>query len=430
MIPDEVHQVDHVGMPERRSSSTAFDALVGTGATGLALVVGLVTFKIFAQSLGPREYGIIGVTFGVTGLAGAISAVPVYLTTVTLGQASRTQSGSVRTIGTLVIAGATVFATILAAISIDSSKFPFVVTIIVSEVIVGGLVSCELGFVNSLVGYRQVAQLRLAQVAVRCIVLVVLIVIDRVSLGSYALMQTTANVGLLAVVVLYRRHKRLPTIRHARPQRAHAATAARFAAGLGVLSVQNDYDKAVLSQFGFATELGVYTAAYRIVNIFGVPIEQLIGASYSRQVALAGSDLQQLHRFTNRVMLGGLAYTGAVLGGFALLGHWLLKPLGDQYAGTYLMVVALLGVLALRCIGGVICDMLNASGFQPLVLKSMAVSGVLTVASYYITIPMWGWKGAVFGTFLGEFVTATLVYTASRRRLKSISDTDRAVAHG
>jgi O-antigen/teichoic acid export membrane protein len=405
----------------KKMSGTAADAFVGTAASGVGLLVSLVSFGLFARGLGPVDYGRIGAAYGLVGLAASLSSLPIYQTAIAAGARLVAEARSLRSIGSASIAIATLASVALARLSLSAQSFVFTAVIIGVEVIVTGLSTIELGLINSTCGYRPVAIIRVVHALARGGLLVGVALIGSISLLSFALLQASSSAVLLVISVVYRRHRHLPTIRHGAVQRKQIGVVGRFAAALGVLSVQNDYDKVALAQFSFDRDLGIYTAAYRVVAIFGVPVEQLIAASFAKQVHLAEIDPDHLVRFSKRSLTIALTYSACVLGGFLVFGHLILRPLGSQYSATFGMILALTGVVAIRATGGIVSDMLIALGQQAKVLKAITISGVITVATYYATIPFFGWKGAVAGTYVGETVTAVLVAIAARHAIRSIA---------
>ncbi len=91
--------------------------------------------------------------------------------------------------------------------------------------------------------------------------------------------------------------------------------------------------------------------------------------------------------------------------------------MGDEYADSTFVALALVPALALRGFHFALGDMLTAVGRVRTRLACQIVSVVIPVTAYLVLIPLYGMAGAVVATALGEVVTLAVMYRMVRRTI-------------
>jgi O-antigen/teichoic acid export membrane protein len=190
---------------------------------------------------------------------------------------------------------------------------------------------------------------------------------------------------------------------------------ARSASLFGLLALQNDYDKAVLVQYGFLSDLGYYAAAYRLVGFIEMPQGQLIAAAYRPVLQLARDKPQDLPREVYRLVRVLIAY-GILAVVAVVAGYPFAAPLLGEYGPVLRpLLMALVPVIVLRGIGAACSNALIGLGRINLSFWATALAAPTSIALYYALIPAYSWGGAVAGTLGGELVAAAFMVFSLRR---------------
>lgn len=167
-------------------------------------------------------------------------------------------------------------------------------------------------------------------------------------------------------------------------------------------SVYNDVDKVVLSHYGMNAANGIYSMAYRVVNIGSMPAYSLVGAAMPRfyQAGVGGpaAVLPIARTLLKRTALLGLA---------AAVALYLFAPLLPTLAGrSYAEAVSALRWLCLiplfRCFNLSAGDALSGAGDQKyrLLCQSIAAAGNLGLNLYLI--PRYSWHGAAWASLITD----------------------------
>jgi O-antigen/teichoic acid export membrane protein len=171
-----------------------------------------------------------------------------------------------------------------------------------------------------------------------------------------------------------------------------------FAISGSTTAVYNDIDKVVLSHYGMNQANGIYSMAYRAINIGTMPVMSVVGAAFPRffregvkGIAAVTPMAKQLLR---RTLLIGAAVTVAL---------FVLAPLIPHLVGrSYLESVTALRWLCLipvlRCFHLSAGDAIAGAGHQKfrLASQSIAAGGNLLLNLYLI--PRYSWHGAAWAS--------------------------------
>lgn len=186
-----------------------------------------------------------------------------------------------------------------------------------------------------------------------------------------------------------------------------------FSVGMASRTAYGDVDKLLLARLDTAAAAGLYTAAYRVVNLALVPIQAIVFAANTRLFRTAGYD--GAWRLARRG-IGPLAAYGAAAGG-AL---WLAAPLlpvvlGPSYedAGAALRWLAPLPLI--HACHYLVGDALMGAGAQA--ARSALQLGVaaVNVALNLWLIPAASWRGAAAATLLSEALLGVALVLLLRR---------------
>jgi O-antigen/teichoic acid export membrane protein len=171
-----------------------------------------------------------------------------------------------------------------------------------------------------------------------------------------------------------------------------------FAISGSTTAVYNDIDKVVLSHFGMDRANGLYSMAYRVVNIGAMPIQSIVGAALPRffregvkGIAATVPMARQLLKRT------------AGLGLLVSLGMFLCAPIiphlvGNAYAESVSALRWLCLIPFFRCFHLSAGDAIAGAGHQKfrLVSQSIAATGNLLLNLYLV--PRYSWHGAAWAS--------------------------------
>lgn len=195
-----------------------------------------------------------------------------------------------------------------------------------------------------------------------------------------------------------------------------------FSVNITAAVAQNDFDKVLLVRAGLTDQAGLYTVAYRLVNIAMAPVNAVLIGVYVRLFELgAEGGIVATSRFARRLLLPLMGY--AVVAGLLLAVTSPLVPvmLGPEYDGTVPLLIALAPLVLLKVLQNVPSEALTGAGHQPARTVCAGLSASLNAGLCVLLIPRFGVQGALVATYVAESVGAVLIFYAVRRaRQKSL----------
>ncbi|SBT52719.1 Membrane protein involved in the export of O-antigen and teichoic acid [Micromonospora auratinigra] len=233
---------------------------------------------------------------------------------------------------------------------------------------------------------------------------------------SYAV--STALVCLALTVLVLRRLGWSP------PQlaryRQEWRTGLLFSVGMASTTVYNDVDKAMLGRFATLEATGIYSAAYRVVDMSYAPVRSLLGAA-SPAMWRAGADgsvtaVAAVARA--RLLRPAAAY--CLLGTVGMFGAADLVPalLGDSFTESVPALRALSFLLIVKGCHYVIGDTLTCAGAQGARTVVQVAVAVLNVGLCLLLIPTHGWQGAVLVSLVCDGLLAVGLGAILAHRLR------------
>jgi len=195
-----------------------------------------------------------------------------------------------------------------------------------------------------------------------------------------------------------------------------------FALSGSTTAVYNDIDKVVLSHYGMNHANGIYSLAYRAVNIGTMPVMSVVSAALPRffraGVNGIGATLPMARQLLRRTALIGAAVSAAL---FVLppLIPWFVGPsyIESVYALRWLCLIPLF-----RCFHLSAGDAIAGAGHQRVRLVSQSIAAIGNLALNLYLVPRYSWLGAAWASLatdagLGIMNWLALLLLASRRAL-------------
>lgn len=170
-------------------------------------------------------------------------------------------------------------------------------------------------------------------------------------------------------------------------------------------------DTVILSLFRDQVEVGIYGAAYRVIDIIAQTALMIMGimlplltSAYTKRLTNEFHD-----RFSQSVSI--MALLGLpMVAGLLMLGHPIIEFIGGtryNESGTILQILALalLGIF----LGSIFGHMAVATNTQHKTLWIYALTAVLTLTGYFVMIPRFGIYGAAWMSVFSEWLTGILL---------------------
>jgi O-antigen/teichoic acid export membrane protein len=171
-----------------------------------------------------------------------------------------------------------------------------------------------------------------------------------------------------------------------------------FAISGSTTAVYNDIDKVVLSHFGMDRANGIYSMAYRVVNIGAMPITSIVGAALPRffreGVKGIAATVPLARQLLARTAVVGVAISGAMFLSSPIIPHLVGKSFVESVSAVrWLCLIPLF-----RCFHLSAGDAIAGAGHQKyrLVCQSIAAGGNLALNLFLV--PRYGWLGAAWAS--------------------------------
>jgi O-antigen/teichoic acid export membrane protein len=175
-----------------------------------------------------------------------------------------------------------------------------------------------------------------------------------------------------------------------------------FAISGSTTTVYNDVDKVMLGHYGMLAANGIYSMAYRVVNIVTVPIGSIHSAALPRFFREGVNGINSTAPFARKILK-----RTTVLGIAAAAAMFLFAPLlpriaGHDFAGSVAALRWLCLIPFLRCFHLSAGDALAGAGFQRYRLASQFVAAAGNFAMNLYLIPRYSWQGAAWASLVTD----------------------------
>jgi O-antigen/teichoic acid export membrane protein len=169
-----------------------------------------------------------------------------------------------------------------------------------------------------------------------------------------------------------------------------------FSISTSATSIYNDVDKIMLGRLSDFVSTGIYSAAYRLIDVSMTPVRSLVSAAYPVFFKKGIDGIRATYPYAKSLILKASMYGAAIS-----FGLWICAPVLPLLLGKqYILAVSALRLLApiplLRCFHVFLADSLSGAGFQRTrTVIQLAVGLVNVVANLYI-LPRYSWRGAAW----------------------------------
>jgi O-antigen/teichoic acid export membrane protein len=184
-----------------------------------------------------------------------------------------------------------------------------------------------------------------------------------------------------------------------------------FALSYSTTGVYNDIDKAMLGHYGMNVANGIYTMAYRVVDVSTTPTTSIQGAAFPRFFRKGVDGVKSAGDYAVRIVKRtaplALLSTLAMLLAAPIIPHLLGKGFSESVlALRWLCLLPFFRSFQLSA-----GDAITASGHQKLRLGSQAVAAAFNFGINLYLIPLYSWRGAAWSSLATDGLLAVFNWT-------------------
>jgi O-antigen/teichoic acid export membrane protein len=186
-----------------------------------------------------------------------------------------------------------------------------------------------------------------------------------------------------------------------------------FSASISAQTIYNDVDKAMLARLAALDAVGIYAAAYRLIDLVFLPVRALLAAAYPGFFRHGKDGIGASFCFARRLLPKPLVYSVVVAVGMALIAPVAPHLLGMEYARTTEALRWLSLLPLLKTVHYFAADALTGAGHQALrTLLQAMVAGFNIVANLWL-IPAYSWRGAAWSSLASDGLLAVLLWSCA-----------------
>lgn len=391
---------------------------------GLGYISQGLTFILLARLLGSLEFGIYAGAFSFVSLVAQYSSLgsPSIFFRYVCPDPSRFRLYWGNILLTTSSLGV-VFVLALSLIGPHVSRFysiKLILAVAISECLCRQLAVASATVFQAFEQLRVTAILNLLTNVLRLIVVSILVLwLHQANAATWA--KAMLSVSIVAAVIAVS----LVIMRFGKPLFSPRLVAARagegflYAMSYSTQSIYNDVDKTMLGHYGMNAANGIYSMAYRFVDIASMPVNAVQAATAARFFRQGAGGVSVTKEFAKRIIR-----RTSVIGLIAVIGLFVCAPiiphiLGASFAesSSALRWLCLLPLFrSFQCSAG---DALSSAGRADMRLVSQVIAGVLNFSANLYLIPRYSWHGAAWSSIGTDafmaFANWSLVYTLGRR---------------
>jgi O-antigen/teichoic acid export membrane protein len=392
---------------------------------GLSFVAQALYFIVLARLLGTRQYGL---------LAGAAALVAVVSQYSTLGSGLlflryvspdhgrfRIYWGniimSVFLLGLLLSAAITLCGRWL----VGAESVPLLLPVAIADCLFGQLNSCAGQVFQTFEKMKYSAFLTLLGNISRCVLAAaMLLTLGKASAWQWAIASLVVSfISAATAFAIVTRFFGLPSFSPSLLIK-RSAEGFVFAISGSTTAVYNDIDKVVISHYGMNRANGIYSMAYRVVNIGTLPIMAIVTAAFPRffreGVKGIGATLPLARQLLKRTAVLGLGISAAMFLCAPIIPHLV----GKSYAESVTALRWLCLIPFFRCFHLSAGDAIAGAGLQKFRLLSQSIAAGGNLALNLYLVPRYSWWGAAWASLatdgaLGVMNWVALIYLSRRQ---------------
>ena len=370
---------------------------------GLSFVVQAFYFVVLARLLGTTQYGLLAGAIALVGIVSQYSSLGsglLFLRYVSADNSNlRLYWGnvlmSVFLLGGLLVVGLSLGGRWL----VGAATMPLLLPIAIGDCLFQQLTSCAGQVFQTFEKMKFSAALTLLSSVSRCILAIGLLVfLGRASAWQWALCSlAVTSMSACVAVAIVTRFFGLPSFSPSLLIR-RAGEGFVFAVSGSTTAVYNDIDKVVLSHFGMNQANGIYSMAYRAVNIGSMPIQSIVGAAFPRFFREGVKGIAALVPMARALLRRTLVLGILVSAGMFLCAPIIPHLIGRSYAESVSALRWLCLIPFFRCFHLSAGDAIAGAGHQKFRLISQSIAAIGNLLLNLYLVPRYSWHGAAWAS--------------------------------
>ena len=260
---------------------------------------------------------------------------------------------------------------------------------------------------------RITATLNLLVTALRALAVVVLIVtVHRASAFQWAVVSTTVSgVSAGAAVILVIVNFGWP-IFNPRLARKHVWEGLGFSFGASTSSVYNDIDKTMLSHYGMNESNGIYSMAYRVIDLASMPIYAIRDASTPRLFERGRDGIVNSAEYGRRILRRSIILSLGISVALMLCAPIIPRLAGHGFSQSVSALRWLAIIPIFRSVHQLKGIVLTTSGHQSFRVGAQLVAACFNFGVNLWLIPHFGWRGAAWASIVTDGLLAVVMWLA------------------
>jgi O-antigen/teichoic acid export membrane protein len=198
------------------------------------------------------------------------------------------------------------------------------------------------------------------------------------------------------------------TVSYGRPQfslrlfRQRAVEGFGFSFASSTMSVYNDVDKTMLSHYGMNEANGIYSVAYRIVDMATIPIYSIREAVLPRLFRHGRSGIGDATSLSFRLLARVLPFSLCLSVALFLAAPLIPRVAGAGFAESVTALRYLCLIPVFRSVHIMIGSVLTGAGLQHMRTIAQVSAAVLNIGINLWAIPRFGWVGAAWASLITD----------------------------
>lgn len=197
-----------------------------------------------------------------------------------------------------------------------------------------------------------------------------------------------------------------------RPMRNEFKEGLFFSLGLSSQSITNNIDKSMISSISGLEAAGIYSAAYRIVEVSFTPVLGLLYSTFSDFFKKGKDGIHETFAWAKR-LIPWTAFYGLFMSIFVILiSESVPLVLGEEYKETAVAlrwIAPLIFIMAIQSIAG---TTLTGAGYQSFRGTIQLLAAGINVVLNFILITKYGWLGAAWSSLITDGMLAIIYWCA------------------
>ncbi len=387
---------------------------------GQCLSVGFQTgyFVLLARLLGPREYGIYMGVVAASAILSQYTALGSGF--IFLKHVSGDRSAFARYWGNTLLATAVAGVPLVLILGVCSSwmlpKAGIVLVLVVGlgDSLLAQLTSCVSQVFQAVQEMQFTAGLLFLSNLLRFLLILGIVLISGHASSLQWAMWALVVSGVVAAVAVVAVSVRLgrPDFPGVRFLFSHTGEGLVFAATSSSVNAYNDLDKVLLSHYGMESANGIYSVAYRIVNLATIPITSIYMAAVPAFFAFGESRLGESLALTRKLFSRTAFISCCSAAGMAFLAPVLPRILGEGFAGSVSALRWLSLIPLFRSIQWSAGDVLMGMGRQNLRLYLQSSAVFFNLGLNLYLIQKYSWHGAAWASLATDGLLGVAMWVA------------------